>query len=182
MFIDADTGPSPLQRVLQTLGPEKSNHHRGDLSRIVRHISEGQYQLALDQLRGPTVGLETGNLKAVLLMRLGRCQEAVHLLRPLVFDTNNLTLKSGIPDHVVLNFATSLLLSGNVSGCREMLASIKDPSHEGVQLIRGRIQLWEKSLSLLKWLDLKIFGIEHVSGPFPIDFVPGVFDWEARAT
>ncbi len=82
MFIDADTGYSPLQRVPQTLGPEKSNHRQGDLSRLVRHISEGQYQLALDQLRGPTAGLETGNLKAVLLMRLGRCQDAVQSTPP----------------------------------------------------------------------------------------------------
>ncbi len=83
---------------------------------------------------------------------------------------------------MLLNFATALLFSGNVGGCREALASIQDPSQERVQQIRDSIQRWEKSLSLLKWLDWKICGIEHVSGQFPADFVPGVFDWEAQAS
>ncbi len=159
------------------LAPSSVNLKRYSTSTI-KLITNGQYQLALDQLKDCSADVDVRNIKAVLLMRLGRPNEAVNLLRPIVFDPTSLMVKPGVPEIVILNFATSLLLAGHVSGCLDVLSSIQDNSIKGVRRLQACVRKWEKSLSFWSWIDWKVCGIEHISGDFPLDHLPGVFDWE----
>ena len=167
-----------LDSINQFGTPQISANPNWNVAKIVKLISEGEYQTAFNQLKSHSAGLDATNIQAVLLMRLGRPNEAVSLLRPLVFDSNNLSLKTGVSDNVAINFATALLMTGHVGGCLEILNSIPDQSSGKVKSVRRSILDWEKSLSWLSWLDWKICGIEHCSGDLTLSHMPGVFDWE----
>jgi hypothetical protein len=118
------------------------------------------------------------NIKAVLLMRLGRPNEAISLLRPLIFDLSLLSLKPGIPNNVVINFATALLMTGHVGGCLEIIDGLPDQKNDKIKRIRKSIRDWEKTLSWMSWFDWKLCSIEHCSDNLTISHLPGVLDWE----
>ncbi len=167
-----------LDSINQVGLPQQSASPNWNAAKVVKLISEGEYQTAFNQLKGHSSGLEVTNIKAVLLMRLGRPSEAVSLLRPLVLDPNMLSVKPGVPDNVAINFATALLMTGHVGGCLDILASVADQSSEPVKRVRSCVRDWEKTLGWMSWFDWKICGIEHVSHDLTLSQVPGVFDWE----
>lgn len=113
MTIYATNDHLPTLDTINQLGlPPNSANPNWNPAKIINLISEGKYETAFNQLKGLSTGLELANIKAVLLMRLGRPNEALSLLRPLVLDSNLLSLKPGIPDNVAINFATALFMTG----------------------------------------------------------------------
>ena len=149
-----------------------------EISKAIEFISTGNYQAAYDHLKSRSADPEVINIKAVLLMRLGKPNQAVSILRSMVLDPTTLLLRPGVPDHIKLNFATALLMDGEVAGCDEILRTIQDKSNEQLIQLRADIRRWEKSLTILRWIDWKACGIAHGSDGLSMDHLPGKFDWE----
>lgn len=113
------------------------------------------------------------NERGVLLMREGNIEEAVRVLRPLVVAPGCIWTRTDAPFLVRRNFATALLLAGQPAGCLELLAEMKDDKHARVVQLRAAIKRWEKTLSLLEWVNWRTGWIAPVNRPVAIDFLPG---------
>jgi uncharacterized protein YceK len=94
------------------------------------------------------------NARATCLLRLGQYQDAVDLLRGLVLGTGGVTYRQDVPTVFQANFATALLAVGNLSGCLSMLKNIKDQQHPAVRELHAAIERWNRDLSpwqKLRW-------------------------------
>lgn len=153
---------------------------RSGIPQAKKLIAVQNYQAALDALPEHSSDREIGNIKAVLLMRLGRFDQALNLLRRIVMDSVTMLPKPDVPERIQLNFATALLMTGHIAGCIGVIQTIADAENEQAVELRVDIRKWEKSLSVLAWLDWKACGIEHIKGQFPTTLSQlGRFDWEA---
>jgi hypothetical protein len=94
------------------------------------------------------------NAHATCLLRMGRYQDAVDVLRGLVLGMGGVAYRQDVPAVFQANFATALLAAGNLSGCLSMLNNIKDQQHPAVKEIRTAIGRWRRHLSpwqKLRW-------------------------------
>lgn len=110
------------------------------------------------------------NARGVCLLRLGDAHAAVETLRSLVVS-GHLGLK---PDALLaykINFATALLMSGNINGGLTILGDIRDEQSVAVQKLRAAIVHWKASMTFWQrlWWHL---GAES-GQPFTVDFPPG---------
>jgi hypothetical protein len=72
-----------------------------------------------------------------------------------------------------VNYATALLLAGEIRGCLGVLAGINDDQNPSVVRLRVAVKNWKRSLGFvtrLRW----VFG-ETIDDPVPFDGVPGEF-------
>jgi hypothetical protein len=110
------------------------------------------------------------NARGVCFLRLGQTGSAVEILRGLVI-AGNLNLKPEVPILFKTNFATALLLSGNISGGEGTLDDIRDEQHQEVHRLRTAIQKWKSGMTLWQklawWLGSKPYR------PFEVDWAPG---------
>ena len=113
------------------------------------------------------------NARAVRLLREGRVEEAVSILRTIVLKGGCTWMRPEVPNVFKRNYATALLMSGNPSGCVEVLGEMRDESNPRVQQLRAAIRRWEKTLSLLQWLDWRTGWINPNGRPVTLDFEPG---------
>ncbi|MCB9854987.1 MAG: hypothetical protein H6818_04810 [Phycisphaerales bacterium] len=147
--------------------------HTDPLVRIERLIEAGEYADALESLRaGKSDSAAMRNARGVVLMRLGRAEEAVSLFRSLTTNDTGLFLKKDAPIIFKTNYATALLLNGNVTGALVVLKEINDETHPGVVRLRTAIARWRKTLSLPRrvWMCLAGGSPEK---PIALDWVPG---------
>jgi hypothetical protein len=111
------------------------------------------------------------NARAVCLMRLGRPEEAVKVLRPVAVEGGGVFLHTNAPLAAKINFATALALSGNPQGTVGVLNEIEQEDNLHVQVLREAIRRWEKELSLWEWIQWK--GGVSISKPVSLDSPPG---------
>jgi hypothetical protein len=107
--------------------------------------------------------------RAVCMLRLGKAREVVAMLRPHVIM--DLHVRKETPTAFKINFATALLLDGNVSGCVRLLGEMNEEDHPEVQKLRAAIRQWEKRLPL--WRRLCWYLGDDPSTPVTLDFEPG---------
>ncbi len=115
---------------------------------------------------------ELRNAMGVCLLRRGQYDKAIELYRLLVLNNGAVTIKNGVPDTYRCNFATALLLSGNIHGCLTMLADIRDSRHAGAVRLRTAVQRWKDSLT--RWQRWRFaLGSTTINVPVALDFPPG---------
>jgi hypothetical protein len=148
------------------------------LRRAMRHAVAGEYQKTLDLLRSDGRNARVRNTRAVCLMRLGRHEEAIRVLRELVMTPGSTWMRAEAPTVHKINFATALLLGGHPNGCLDMLAEIKEPKHPSIVRLQAAVGRWVSSLSLWQKLNWWVYGIVPAKRPVTIDFLPGEFDVE----
>lgn len=118
------------------------------------------------------------NSRGVQLLRAGNIEEAVSVLRSLVMPAGCCWTRPDAPFLYRRNFATALLLAGHPSGCLQLLAEMRDEGHPRVQQIRVAIKRWEKTLTILQWLNWRTGWIDPTNRPVTIDFIPGELEGE----
>ncbi len=111
------------------------------------------------------------NARGVCLMRLGRPKESISLLRPLVFLKDSFCADPDARPQFITNFATALLLDGNMSGAREALKLLGPTQTPASQRLTGAIAHWRRGLGLLARLGLCL-GLAP-DRPMELDFPPG---------
>jgi Flp pilus assembly protein TadD len=112
------------------------------------------------------------NVRAVCLMRSGRADEALRILNPLVFPHGGMMVDPAAPIQVKVNYATALLLSGNLPGCTSALAELRDEKAPSVEKLRQAIARWRKSQGLLRRLTMAL-GMEPYNAKVTLDYPPG---------
>jgi hypothetical protein len=139
------------------------------LDEVGQLLAAGKPKQALDALSRDESDWAR-NARGVCLMRLGQAAAAVDTLRGLAV-ARHLSLKPEAPTLFKVNFATALLLSGNVSGGLGALVEVRDEQHPTVQKLRAAVERWKASMGFWKRLNWRMGGeIEH---PFTLDFPPG---------
>lgn len=89
----------------------------------------------------------------------------------MTFAPGGIYLKDDVPDKFRINFATALLLRGNVSGCKQLLKELSDRKSPRLQRLRAAIKAWKKTLSIWQRLDLVLGG--EPKRVVELDFEPG---------
>lgn len=141
------------------------------LTKVAAALDAGHPRKALELLqRWKVKSPWVTNAMAVCMMRLEDAPRAVQLLKGLVI-TSGVCFRSDVPAVFLTNFATALLLTNNVSGCKDALGAVPDPRDPGVQRLRSAIRRWWSELSF--WQKLRWYWGDTLDRPVPLDFPPG---------
>jgi len=141
-------------------------------------MAKGDYQAALNALPAVHRDLETRNIYAVCMMRMSRFQEAIDLLRQATVDPTLNRMRTDVPDHIRINFATALFFGGRPSGGLEALAEINRDDDPAVILVRECARKWISSLGFIRRLDWHLNGIAPKQLPLPPDTPLGRCLWD----
>jgi len=110
------------------------------------------------------------NARGVCLMRLGKIEEAIPVLRDIVFQ-GYICLPTDTPVLYQINFATAMLLSNHKEGAFDILNKLDEKEYQQVVKLKDAIRQWVKSLSFIEkcryYMDL------YPEKPVTIDFPPG---------
>jgi hypothetical protein len=143
------------------------------LAKAEAALEAGDPAKALDLLsRAKMSSHALTNVRAVCLLRLGKTTQATEMLRTQVVNTGGVCLRYDIPEALKINFATALLLSGNVAGCQSALQEVQDQQHPGVGQLREAIRKWKQSLTF--WEKFRWWMGAEANRPVEADFTPGV--------
>lgn len=123
----------------------------------------------LGSLRDDGVWLR--NARAVCLMRLGRAEEAGRSLKTILFRHDSAAARADAPEAVKLNYATAMLLTGNVAGAQSVLEEVLEDT-PAVWKLRGAIKAWRRRLPLHRRL-ATMLGAYPYDTPVSLDFPPG---------
>ncbi|GAA4421599.1 hypothetical protein [Bremerella cremea] len=139
-------------------------------------VASGDFAKALSLVQIPGTDILLKNAKGVCLLRLGKFDAAVTLYREIVFNAGCVWVRPEVPIFFKVNFATALVLSGNIDGGSNILAQSMDENNEAARRLRSCLQSWRRSYPLWK----KIFWAVGLgpanTAPLTLDFEPGVFE------
>ncbi|MEW4565225.1 hypothetical protein AB1K70_22060 [Bremerella sp. JC770] len=146
------------------------------LVRVNRLIQDGQYGQALNLVHASGRDLTLKNAKGVCLLRLGKYDEAVSVYREIVFKQGCVWVRPEIPTIYKVNFATALLLAGQIEGGLSVLGQAMDEGHPGVVRLRQSIRRWKQSFTLWQRIMWLFGGMNDAKSPLELDFLPGILD------
>jgi predicted Zn-dependent protease len=151
--------------------------HSAELTALLQQteslLEANEPRRALELLARKKVNsLWVSNVRAVCLLRLGQPAQAMEVLRSLVVASGGFSLKQETPTALKVNFATALLLCGNVSGGEGTLDEIGDKQHPGVQQLREGLSAWQRSFTF--WEKLRSWFLGDPGRSVTLSFPPGV--------
>jgi len=146
---------------------------RESLARVQSILDEGRPDRAAEYLL--RIGMESAELRnayGVCLMRAGKLEKAVEAYQTLCLN-GSVCLKANVPTVHIANYATALLLTGNLAGCRAALRQVREPAHPaGVRLDKA-IERWQQSLTWVQRMRLYLGGAVPEK-PIDLGGAPGV--------
>jgi Flp pilus assembly protein TadD len=123
-------------------------------------------------LRHKPIDPVLNNALGVCLLRLGQTEAAMKMFRGMALGQGGVALRSDVPDVVKTNFATSLLLMGEVAGCQSALSEVRDESDLNARRLQEAVRKWIRGLS--PWQKMNWYLGGQVNKPVTLDFPPGV--------
>jgi hypothetical protein len=97
---------------------------------------------------------ELQNALGVCWLRLGETAKAIDLYRTMVLVDGGVCFRPNAPDNAVINYATALLLAGNMAGCEATLDANRQVNGSGAARLREAIANWKRSLGVFRRLML----------------------------
>lgn len=110
------------------------------------------------------------NAQGVCLLRLGRIEDAISVLREIAFR-GHVCIPPDTPVVYQTNFATAMLMANNKEALINVIEHLDEEQHPAVARIKTAMRQWAKSLNPLQRV-LSKAGI-YPRKPIPIDFPPG---------
>ena len=142
--------------------------------RIKLLLNEGRPSDALKLIDHPgQTSASMKNAQAVCLLRLGKIQEAISLLRDITFQ-GFVCIPSDTPIVYQINFITAMMMSNNKDSVFDIIERLDGKKHPGAAKIKDAIAKWEKSLSIFQKFLYKMDI--YPKKAIPIDFQPGELD------
>jgi hypothetical protein len=142
------------------------------LAKVGQLLDEGQAGRALDVIAQSGVASPWAtNALGVCQLRLGNAKVAIDVFRGLVLGAGGLVLRRDVPVVFRTNYATALLVSGNLSGGLTVLNEIGDEANPGVGKLRAAVRRWKGGLTFWQRLNWWMGG--EPAHPFALDFPPG---------
>ncbi|MBL8814789.1 MAG: hypothetical protein JNL58_02075 [Planctomyces sp.] len=148
--------------------------HVAELLKKVEHLLElGRIEDALHIATSQSSGNPAqSNARAVCLMRLGKADEAVRVLRSVVIDQTGVLMRQDIPTAYKSNFAVALALAGNLSGATSLLAELGEETDTQVEGLSKCIRIARSKRSFMQKL-MGFFGTSDDTR-IELDFTPGL--------
>jgi hypothetical protein len=141
------------------------------LAKVAALLESGHARKALELLqRWKVKSPWVTNAMAVCMMRLEDAPRSVQLLKGLVI-TSGVCFRNDVPAVFLINFATALLLTNNISGSKDALGMVPDQHAPGVVRLRDAIRRWWTELSF--WQKLRWYWGDTLDHPVQLDFPPG---------
>jgi len=151
------------------------------LKQVKLLTDQGAYEQAFRAIPTSNSDLEILNTRAVCMMRMGKFAPAITLLRSVALNTSTFHLRSEIPHHLKINYATALFFGGEPAGGIDALADIQREDDPQVKMLRQQCKIWVKGMSMWRRLDWYLNRIAPNFGP-PLPESPvGCFTWELPA-
>lgn len=126
------------------------------LNKVRSMLDAGRAEEAFNLLRPATSDPILKNARGVCLMRMGQPALAVRVYREICLSPGGISLRPEVPVVFKTNFATALMLDGNIAGGVSTLSEIGDPELPQVQALKQQVSRWVSQLSLwqrlLWWL------------------------------
>ena len=144
--------PIPIEHIRTLLNQSRPH----EALKFIEHL--GQKTPAMENARG------------VCLMRLGKIEEAISVLRDIVFQ-GYICIPLDTPVLYKTNFATAMLLSNHKEGAFDILDKLDEKEYQQVAKFKDAIRQWIKSLSFIEKCCYYI-GL-YPNKPVKIDFPPG---------
>lgn len=142
------------------------------LATVEEFLQQEQCSKAIELLRRSKSGSPwVRNALGVCLLRQGEIQRAIELFRGLVLTSGSILLRMDVPTVFQTNFATALLMAGNVSGCQSALHNAESAGHPAVSRLRDAIVAWKQSLNF--WQRVNWYLGAQPEQPIRLDFPPG---------
>lgn len=144
-----------------------------DLMLEVQHLlDDHEPEKALDLLLpGNRSDPRIRNARAVCLMQLGRYDEAMSEISPLVLGGSPLSCRADAPTVCRANFVAIIALRGDPFQALSLLHDIPEQAHPAVQQLRDGLRAWRRSVAFWRW-PLMVLGV-YPSTPLRLDFTPG---------
>lgn len=146
------------------------------LSKVKRYVQQQDYAAALQLLGNPGYNTELRNARGVCLLRLGCYTEAIQWYRATLLRSGSITMRSDLPTYLKTNFATALLLAGQIEGCISALTEAQDDRNPVVVRLQSNLKKWAKQLTMGQWLSWKFGTLDPAHANVTLDFAPGVFE------
>jgi hypothetical protein len=103
-------------------------------------------------------------------MRLGRQSQAIETLRDLVLNPTGFGVRPDADPVFQANYATALLLDGNIEGFWSILGGIQDRTHPAVARLDSAVRRWKAGMTLWQ----RVASALGIGGPpLTLDFPPG---------
>lgn len=144
--------PTAVEHIRELLNQD----HPNDALKFIEHL--GQKTPLMENARG------------VCLMRLGKIEEAVSVLRDAAFQ-GYICMPSDTPVLYQINFATAMLLSKHNDSAFDILNKLDEKIHPEILKLKEAIRRWVKSLNFIEKCCYCI-GL-YPNKPVTIDFPPG---------
>jgi hypothetical protein len=142
------------------------------LGKVDRLLREGQPGEALDLIaRSGVKSPWATSALGVCQLRLGNAKVALDVFRGLALAAGGLSLRRDVPTVFKTNYATALLLLGNLAGGQSALHDAGDDLHPAVVKLREAIRRWAKGLTFWQRLNWWMGG--EPAHPFALDYPPG---------
>jgi tetratricopeptide (TPR) repeat protein len=148
------------------------------LERVYNYIAKGEYQLAFESIPPDNRDVEFRNNRAVCLMRLGRFETAIPILKELVVASGTSWSRSDVPEYIKANYATALFYGGLPSGASDLLVELSASKLPAVQQLSSAMNRWVSGMGFWRRLDWKINGIPPKTKPIPGEDPVGIFSWD----
>ncbi|HPD47705.1 MAG TPA: hypothetical protein P5279_13735 [Anaerohalosphaeraceae bacterium] len=141
------------------------------LERIRQLFDEDRLEEALQYIeKAGSPSPELRSALGVCLMRLGRTDRAVVVLRELVFG-KLMCIPSDTPPLFQANYATSLLLKGHNQAAIDLVKTLNASDHPYIARLQQAIAQWRKSLPVHRRIACLMSLYPKV--PVKLDFPPG---------
>lgn len=144
------------------------------LAQVRKLVDEDNAREALDVIaKFGANSAEMRNAYGVCLMRAGDLDKAIETYRGLCVG-EGVNLRSDAPPVHLTNFATALLLKGNLTGCLDILHHLQGSPHPAAARLQAAIDRWRQSLTWWQRLGLST-GAYEPRKPVDLGFPPGDF-------
>lgn len=110
------------------------------------------------------------NARGVCLMRTGKINEAVVVLRDNIYK-GHICIPSDTPVLYKINFVTAMILANNKEAAFPVLTRLNKNEHPYIAKLKDAVNQWVNSLSFFEKLRYKIGS--YSDKPINIDFQPG---------
>jgi hypothetical protein len=141
------------------------------LGKVGELLQEGKAKPALDLIRRSRLNSPwIQNAVGVCQLRLHETDAATSLFRGMVV-TATLLLRDDVPTVFKANYATALLLGGNIAGGMNVLSELKDSEHPAVGRLKEAVRQWRATLTF--WQKVQWYTGGEIICPVSLSFPPG---------
>ena len=143
------------------------------ISRVAELLDQGKPGEALEAIgRSRQSAPQVDNARAVCLLRLNRPEEAVKVLRNILFPRGSINMDETLPLAFRLNFATGMMMTAHVAAAKELLTTVPREQESPMLLkLLEAVRQWKRRLPA-GWKLLALMGI-YPGKPVELDFPPG---------